>query len=32
MNKRAFKIPLAMLLALLTVFFCCCQAVPAFIL
>jgi len=29
MNKRAFKIPLAMLMVLLTVFFCGCEAVPA---
>jgi N-acetylmuramoyl-L-alanine amidase len=29
MNKRAFKIPLAMLLVLLTVFFCGCEAIPA---
>ncbi len=29
MNKRALKIPLAMLMVLLTVFFCSCEAVPA---
>ena len=29
MNKRAFKIPLAMLMVLLTVFFCSCEAIPA---
>jgi len=29
MNKRAFKIPLAMLLVLLTVFSCGCEAIPA---
>ena len=29
MNKRALKIPLAMLIMLLTVFFCSCEAIPA---